>query len=44
MATEIDADGNIWLDADAAPFIDVMLDCIAQAEAREQESQESQTA
>lgn len=35
MATEIAADGTIWLDIDAAPFIDVLLeiaDEIAQEE------------
>ncbi len=29
---------TIWLDVDAAPFIDIMLDCIEQAEARKKVS------
>jgi hypothetical protein len=33
MATEIDANGIIWLDVDAAPLIDTLLDCLAEVDA-----------
>jgi hypothetical protein len=33
MGAYVDSDGLIWLDADAAPFTDLTLECIARGEA-----------